>query len=181
MLKKVGESKIRSFWFPRGIINMLLRLCCCGLFCFALFFCLLLCYLESYFPNWGSNLCLLNEVQRLIHWTIREIPLSFILESGSDLFLKKLKILNARRIKLFQVKMLWMATLNMPANMKNSAVATGLEKVSFHSSLKERQCQRMFNYTIALISHASKVMLKILQALTWTVCELRISRCSRWI
>ena len=33
--------------------------------------------------------------------------------------------------------------LNMPANLENSAVATGLEKVSFHSSPKERQCQRM--------------------------------------
>ena len=53
----------------------------------------------------------------------------------------------------------------MPANLENSAVATGLEKVSFHSNPKERQCQRMLNYrTIALISHASKVMLKILQA-----------------
>ena len=53
----------------------------------------------------------------------------------------------------------------MPANLENSAVATGLEKVSFHSSLKERQCQRMFKlHTIALVSHASKVMLKILQA-----------------
>ena len=35
------------------------------------------------------------------------------------------------------------AALNMPANLKNSAVATGLEKVRFHSNLKERQCQRM--------------------------------------
>ena len=35
------------------------------------------------------------------------------------------------------------AALNMPANLENSAVATGLEKVSFHSNLKERQCQRM--------------------------------------
>ena len=53
----------------------------------------------------------------------------------------------------------------MPANWENSAVATGLEKVSFHSNPKERQCQRYSNYcTIALISHASKVMLKILQA-----------------
>ena len=34
--------------------------------------------------------------------------------------------------------------LNMPANLENSAVATGLEKVSFHSSPKERQCQRLF-------------------------------------
>ena len=53
----------------------------------------------------------------------------------------------------------------MPANLENSAVATELEKVSFHSNPKERPCQRFSNYrTIALISHASKVMLKILQA-----------------
>ena len=54
--------------------------------------------------------------------------------------------------------------LNMPANLENLTVATGLEKVSFYSSTKEGQCQRMLNYhTVALISHASKVMLKILQ------------------
>ena len=48
---------------------------------------------------------------------------------------------------------------------ENSAVATGLEKVSFHSNPRERQCQRMLKLLqIALISHASKVMLKILQA-----------------
>ena len=35
------------------------------------------------------------------------------------------------------------AALNMPANLENSAVATGLEKVSVHSNPKERQCQRM--------------------------------------
>ena len=53
----------------------------------------------------------------------------------------------------------------MPANLENSSVATRLEKVSFHSNPKERQCQRMLNYcTIALIPHASKVMLKTLQA-----------------
>ena len=53
----------------------------------------------------------------------------------------------------------------MPANLENSAVAKGLEKINFHSNPKERQCQRTFNYhTIALISHTSKVMLKILQA-----------------
>ena len=48
----------------------------------------------------------------------------------------------------------------MPANLENSAVATGLEKVHFHSNAKECSNYR----TIALISHASKVMLKILQA-----------------
>ena len=53
----------------------------------------------------------------------------------------------------------------MPANLENSAVATGLKKVSFHSNPKERQCQKYSNYRIiALISHADKVMLKILHA-----------------
>ena len=58
----------------------------------------------------------------------------------------------------------------MPANLENSAVATGLEKVSFHSNPKE-----CLDYcTIELISHASKVMLKILQArlLQYVNCEL---------
>ena len=53
----------------------------------------------------------------------------------------------------------------MPGNLENLAVATGLEKVCFHSNPKERQWIECSNYrTIALISHASKVMLKILQA-----------------
>ena len=52
----------------------------------------------------------------------------------------------------------------MPANLENSAVATGLEKVSLLSNPKERQCQRMLKLRqIALISHSSKVMFKILQ------------------
>ena len=53
----------------------------------------------------------------------------------------------------------------MPAHLENSAVATGLEKVSFHPNPKEKQGQRMPNYcTVPLISHAREVMLKILQA-----------------
>ena len=53
----------------------------------------------------------------------------------------------------------------MPANLENSAVATGLEKVSFHSNPRESHVKECSNYhTIALISHTSKVMLKILQA-----------------
>ena len=52
----------------------------------------------------------------------------------------------------------------MPANLENSAVATGLEKVSFHSNSKEGNAKEFSNYhTTALISHTSKVMLKILQ------------------
>ena len=63
----------------------------------------------------------------------------------------------------------------MPANWENSAVATGLEKVTFHSNTKERQCQRMLRlWPIVLISHASKVILKILQARLqqYVNCEL---------
>ena len=51
----------------------------------------------------------------------------------------------------------------MPANLENSVMATVLEKVSFHSNPKERQCQRMFKLPHNC-THASKVMLKILQA-----------------
>ena len=62
----------------------------------------------------------------------------------------------------------------MPANLENSAVATGLEKVSFHSNPKEKQCQRMLKLLqIALISHMGKVTLKILQArLQYMNCAL---------
>ena len=46
----------------------------------------------------------------------------------------------------------------MPTNLENSAVATGLQKVSFHPNAKE--CSN--HHTIALISHTSKIMLKFL-------------------
>ena len=53
--------------------------------------------------------------------------------------------------ELFQILKDVAVALNMPADLENSAVATGLEKVSFHSNPKERQCQRMLelphNYT----------------------------------
>ena len=53
----------------------------------------------------------------------------------------------------------------MPANLENSAMGTGLETVSFRSNPKKGNAKECSNYrTIALISHASKVMLKILQA-----------------
>ena len=63
----------------------------------------------------------------------------------------------------------------MPANLENSGVATGLEKVSFHSNPKEKQCHTMFKL-LHNCTHltASKVMLKILQArlLHYMTCEL---------
>ena len=49
-------------------------------------------------------------------------------------------------VELFQIlkdDAVKVLALNMPANLENSAVATGLENVSFHSNPKERQCQRM--------------------------------------
>ena len=53
----------------------------------------------------------------------------------------------------------------MPANLENSAVATGLEKVGFIPISKKGNAKECSNYhTIALISHTSKVMLKSLQA-----------------
>ena len=64
----------------------------------------------------------------------------------------------------------------MPANLKNSAVATGLTKVSFHSNPKKSNAKKCSNYcTIALISHASKVMLK-----TTMVFPVVIYRCESW-
>ena len=65
----------------------------------------------------------------------------------------------------------------MPANQENSAVATGLEKVSFHSNAKE--CSNY--HTIALIPHAGKLMLKILQARLqeYMNCEFREGRGTR--
>ena len=74
------------------------------------------------------------------------------------------------------------ATLNMPANLENSAVATGLEKVSFHSNPKERQCQRMFilpHNCTHLTHYQSNAQNSPSQAST--VQALRTSRCSSWI
>ena len=61
----------------------------------------------------------------------------------------------------------------MPENLENPAVATGLEKISFHSNPKERQCQRMLKLLHNCTHfHASKVMLKILQVQQYMNCEL---------
>ena len=63
----------------------------------------------------------------------------------------------------------------MPANLENSAVATGLEKSVFMPTQKKGNAKEFSNcHTIALISHARKVMLKILQARLqqYVNCEL---------
>ena len=82
----------------------------------------------------------------------------------------------------------------MPANLENSAVAIGLENVSFHSSPKQglykvsfhfnpkkENGKGRFNYCVfVLISNASKVMLKILQAMFQQYVNTRTSRCTSW-
>ena len=70
----------------------------------------------------------------------------------------------------------------MPANLENSTVATGLEKFSFHSNPKERQCQRMFKLLhncTHLTCEQSNTQNSPSEAST--VCELRTFRCSSWV
>ena len=66
----------------------------------------------------------------------------------------------------------------MSANLENSAVATGLEKVSFHFNCKERQCQRMFKL-LHNCTHFTcyQCYAQIPSSQTSTVRELRTSRC----
>ena len=66
--------------------------------------------------------------------------------------------------------------LNMSANLKNSAVATGLEKVSFHSNPKEEQCERMFKlpYNYAHFT-CQQSYAQNPSNQSSTVCELRTS------
>ena len=72
---------------------------------------------------------------------------------------------NGILVDLFQILKDDALKCNMPANLENSALATGLEKDSIRSKPKKANTKECSNYhTIALISHASKVMLKILQA-----------------
>ena len=59
--------------------------------------------------------------------------------------------------------MLESVALNMPANLENSEVATGLGKLSFYSSPKERQCQRMFKlpHNCKMAAHTSVLAWRI--------------------
>ena len=78
-------------------------------------------------------------------------------------------------VELFQILKRWCcesAAFNMSANLENSAVATGLEKVSFHSSPKERQCQRIFklpyNYAHFMLPRWYSKSFKLIFSSTWT-------------
>ena len=74
--------------------------------------------------------------------------------------------LNCPALDQIQDHMIWRIIKEVSTNLENSAVATGLEKVSFHSNPKETQGQRMFRlpHNCTHLTHASKVMLEILQA-----------------
>ena len=83
---------------------------------------------------------------------IRECEVKWALES---ITMNKASVGDEIPVELFQIlkddAMKVLPSVCQPANLENSAVATGLEKVSFHSNPKERQCQRMLklphNYT----------------------------------
>ena len=85
-----------------------------------------------------------DEVITLLQQDILECKVKWALESNTT---NKASGGDGIQVELFQIRkddavkvLYW---LNMPANLENSAVATGLEKVHFHSNPKERQCQRM--------------------------------------
>ena len=70
----------------------------------------------------------------------------------------------------------------MSAHLEDSAVAVELEKAVFIPIPKKGNAKECSNYhTTALISHASNIILKILQARLQQYVELRPSRCTRWI
>ena len=69
-----------------------------------------------------------------VKWALESITTNKA-SGGDRIPVELFQILKDDAVKVLQ--------LNMPANLENSAVATGLEKVSFHSNPKERQCQRM--------------------------------------
>ena len=70
-----------------------------------------------------------------VKWALESITMNKA-SGGDGIPVELFQILKDDAVKVLQ--------LNMPANFENSAVATGLEKVSFHSNSKEGQCQRIF-------------------------------------
>ena len=87
-----------------------------------------------------------------VKWALGSIPTNKA--SGGD-------GIPAELIQILKDDAVKSAALNRPANLENSAVATGLEKVSFHPNPKKSNAEECSNYcTIALISQANKVMPK---------------------
>ena len=91
-----------------------------------------------------------------VKWALRSIIMN-IASGGDGISDELFKILNNDAVKS--------AAFNTAANLENSAVTTRPEKVSFHSNSKKDNAKNCSNYhTIALISQASKIMIKIVQA-----------------
>ena len=89
------------------------------------------------FPPFGKTIPHLEPdiLEYEVKWALGSITANKASE-GDGIPVELFQILKDDAVKVLQ--------LNMPENLENSAVATGLEKVSFHSSPKESQCQRMF-------------------------------------
>ena len=79
-----------------------------------------------------------------IKWAIGSFTMKKV-SGGDGIPVELLQILKDHAVKVLH--------LSMPANLENSAVATGLEKVSFHSNPKERQCKECSNFTQLHSSH----------------------------
>ena len=73
------------------------------------------------------------------------------------------------------------AAFNMPANLENSAVAPGLEKVNFYSNPKQRYCQKMFVLSQLHLFHMLSKYAQNSPSQASTVHEPWTSRCSSWI
>ena len=69
-----------------------------------------------------------------VRWALGSVTMNKA-SGGDGIPVELFQILKDDAVKVLQAR---------PASLENSAVATGLEKVSFHSNPKERQCQRMF-------------------------------------
>ena len=91
-----------------------------------------------------------------VKWALGSITVNKA-SGGDGIPVELLQILRKDAVKVLH-------SLNMPANLENSAVATRLEKVNFHSNSKKSNAKGCSNYcTTALISHVSNIMIKILQ------------------
>ena len=78
-----------------------------------------------------------------VRWALGSITMKKM-SGGEEIRMEVHDIVQGTVIKTIPKKKKCKKALNMPANMENLAVATGLEMVSFHSNPKERQSQRMF-------------------------------------
>ena len=94
----------------------------------------LYCLIRQYLPHTECE----------VKWALGSIIMNKA-SGGDGISVELFQILKGDAVKVLHLicQQIW-KTLNMSANLENSAVTTGLEKVSFHSNPKERQSQRMF-------------------------------------